>query len=104
MKLYIDTKERGKSKISLINEGGEEIFSRIENESTNSSESIVVLIKETIEKSGYYPKDIDIIEVEKGPGSYTGTRIGVAIANALSFSLKIPLNYKEVGSLENPEY
>lgn len=39
-----------------------------------------------------YLKDITAIEVNTGPGSFTGTRVGVAIANALGFALNIPVN------------
>ena len=43
-------------------------------------------------------------EVNRGPGSFTGLRVGVAIANALGFLLKIPVNGKRVGELEEPVY
>ena len=35
--------------------------------------------------------DLDAICIDKGPGSYTGLRIGSAIAKGLCFSLNIPL-------------
>lgn len=35
--------------------------------------------------------DLKAIAVYNGAGSYTGVRVGVTIANALSFSLKIPV-------------
>lgn len=39
-----------------------------------------------------YFKGITAIEVNTGPGSFTGTRVGVAVANALGFALDIPVN------------
>lgn len=36
-------------------------------------------------------KEIDHIAVGVGPGSYTGTRVGVTVAKSLSYGLRIPL-------------
>ncbi len=36
-------------------------------------------------------KEIKAIAVNQGPGSYTGTRVGITIANALGWSLAIPV-------------
>ena len=36
-------------------------------------------------------KDLKFIVVNRGPGSFTGTRIGIVIANTLSKSLNIPI-------------
>lgn len=36
------------------------------------------------------------IEVETGPGSFTGLRVGVSVANALAYSLGIPVNGKRL--------
>jgi len=49
-------------------------------------------------------KDISKIKVETGPGSFTGLRVGLAVANTLGWALKIPVNGKKVGELVEPKY
>ena len=39
--------------------------------------------------------DIDGIVVFKGPGSFTGLRIGLSVANALAYALEIPIVAKK---------
>lgn len=39
---------------------------------------------------------VEGIEVETGPGSFTGIRVGVSVANALGFTLGIPVNGKKM--------
>lgn len=36
-------------------------------------------------------EDIERIVVYEGPGSFTGLRIGISVANALSYSLDVPI-------------
>ena len=53
------------------------------------SETLMPIIKETLESININLNDIDLIVCDKGPGSFTGIRIGVATAKAFSDSLNI---------------
>ena len=55
------------------------------------SSKLTVFISELTKESGIALKDLDAIIVSKGPGSYTGLRIGVSIAKGLAYSLDLPL-------------
>lgn len=50
-----------------------------------------LFIEEAMKLSGFAYKDLDAIAVSKGPGSYTGLRIGVSTAKGLCFALDKPL-------------
>ncbi len=39
--------------------------------------------------------DVTEIEVNSGPGSFTGLRVGAAVANALGYLLDVPVNGKK---------
>lgn len=52
---------------------------------------LTLLINEVVTKAGYAYTDLDAIAVSKGPGSYTGLRIGVSTAKGLCFALDKPL-------------
>lgn len=55
------------------------------------SEQLHVFIEEVVQEAGVSFFDLDAVAVSKGPGSYTGLRIGVSAAKGLCFSLDIPL-------------
>ncbi len=55
------------------------------------SKTLLPAIQEILEKQGWLPSDLEMIAVGNGPGSYTGTRLGVAVAKGLAFGLGIPL-------------
>lgn len=63
------------------------------------AENLAVYIKESLDEAGIKPSELDAVCVSKGPGSYTGLRIGVSSAKGLCYGLRIPL--LSVGSLES---
>lgn len=44
--------------------------------------------------------DVSAININLGPGSFNGTRVGLAVANALAWSLGKPINNLAVGKME----
>ncbi|MEI5909462.1 tRNA (adenosine(37)-N6)-threonylcarbamoyltransferase complex dimerization subunit type 1 TsaB [Bacillus spongiae] len=57
----------------------------------NHSVRAMPAIEQLLKDCDMTPQDLDKIIVAKGPGSYTGVRIGVTIAKSLAWSLKIPI-------------
>ena len=55
------------------------------------AENLTAFIQETIKLAGIELNELDAIAVSKGPGSYTGLRIGVSTAKGLCFALNKPL-------------
>ena len=56
------------------------------------TQATLLLIEKILKKNNINKKDLDEILVNTGPGSFTGTRVGVAIANALGFALDVRVN------------
>ena len=59
--------------------------------SYSHSEQLHVFIKEALKEASLSFSDLDAVAISKGPGSYTGLRIGVSAAKGICFSLDIPL-------------
>ena len=57
----------------------------------NVSEDILKKIDELIQKAGIELSDLKGVFVIKGPGSFTGLRVGIAVANQFAHQLKIPI-------------
>lgn len=74
-----------------ISKNEELIFSRELNEGFTHAENLHLFIEQGLKECGLKPKDLSAIAVSKGPGSYTGLRIGVSTAKGLAYALNIPL-------------
>lgn len=51
---------------------------------------LLPLAQAALAAAGLHPRDLAAVAVTRGPGSYTGVRLGVATAKALAFALGIP--------------
>lgn len=67
------------------------------------SQVLLPMIVKILKKNKVNFKDLTQIEVNPGPGSFTGTRVGVAVANAMGYALNIPVNGKK-GKIVLPVY
>jgi tRNA threonylcarbamoyladenosine biosynthesis protein TsaB len=63
----------------------------ITNLKKNHSVRVMPAIQSLLAECEVAPKELDLIVVAKGPGSYTGVRIGVTIAKTLAWTLNIPI-------------
>jgi tRNA threonylcarbamoyladenosine biosynthesis protein TsaB len=55
------------------------------------AQTLVAQIAALVKGHGFVPQDLDAVGVIRGPGSFTGLRVGVVCAKTLSYSLRIPL-------------
>ena len=75
-----------------LSKDGETLVLKEDNSSGYShAETLHVFIDDLFKISKLKPSDIDAVSVSKGPGSYTGLRIGVSSAKGLCFALDKPL-------------
>jgi tRNA threonylcarbamoyladenosine biosynthesis protein TsaB len=64
----------------------------------NHARQLMPAIEETLGRLGLRPSDLGAIAAARGPGSFTGLRVGLAVARGLQFALGVPLY--GVGSLD----
>lgn len=74
-----------------LSEGGKVIAVKEANERNIHASHITLFIEEVMKSSGKQYSELNAIAVSKGPGSYTGLRIGVSTAKGLCYALEIPL-------------
>lgn len=99
--LHIETSSKN---CSVAISDGEELLCLCEEVSENykQSESLHTFVEWALEGAEIALKDLDAISLGKGPGSYTGLRIGASSAKGFCFGLNIPLI--AINSLETMVY
>lgn len=77
--------------VAIAVDGNVKAIREENNQKFSHAEKLHVFIADVLSESGLDKKDLDAIAISKGPGSYTGLRIGVSAAKGLCFALDIPL-------------
>jgi tRNA threonylcarbamoyladenosine biosynthesis protein TsaB len=83
--------ETGGDNCSVVLAKGNEIIALKEDGGREHSKYLSVFIDDIINDSGLSYRDIDAVAVSKGPGSYTGLRIGIATAKGICYGTGKPL-------------
>lgn len=74
-----------------LSQDGKTIAEKHSSEPRAHAHLLTILIDELLAEEGFAFEHLDAICVSKGPGSYTGLRIGVAVAKGLCYAIDKPL-------------
>jgi len=100
--LLIDTTNNKEVVVCLRIDGKE--FVKKQPLDTRKAQVVLPMAEKLLQEKKLRLKDLTGIEVNPGPGSFTGIRVGLSIANTLGFLLQIPVNSKKVGELAEAIY
>ena len=67
------------------------IATRLDATALSHSRSLLALINEVLQEANLSLAELDAITVARGPGSFTGLRIGIAVAQGLAFGNQLPV-------------
>lgn len=100
--LIIDTTSNQKIIVTLRVHN--KVFKKEREIEKNRDQAVLPMIDEILKEHKLSVNDLNSIEVNTGPGSFTGIRVGISVANALAFALKIPVNNKKIGEFVDGVY
>jgi tRNA threonylcarbamoyladenosine biosynthesis protein TsaB len=64
---------------------------RESSEGRSHASVLTVFIHDLLNEAGIRATDLEAVAVSKGPGSYTGLRIGVSVAKGMAYAASVPL-------------
>ena len=75
--------------VALLTDEG--VFGRYEEVGRGHAEAILRMVDETLREAGVALSSLDGVAASVGPGSFTGVRIGVSVAQGLAFGAGLPV-------------
>lgn len=89
-------------------DGGTVVADRVCREPRMQAALTAPLVKEVLNAAGLRAQDLDAVCVSKGPGSYTGLRVGTSTAKGICFGAGVPLiavsTLDILASIPDPSY
>lgn len=86
--LAVDTATEACSAALLV---GDKLYSRWEEAPRDHTRKILPMVQAVLEDAGISLSALDAIAFGRGPGSFTGVRIGISVAQGLAFGAGVPL-------------
>jgi len=77
--------------VAVINSSGELLGQYFQNNEFSHSRTLLAMAESLLINLGMQPADIGLVAVSRGPGSFTGVRIGVSATKGLAWGLDIPV-------------
>lgn len=90
MTLFINTAQSDRATVGLI-QGRAFLIKKTFNSKFRESEKLLPEIDNLLKKTRRRLADLTGLIVVNGPGSFSSLRLGISVANALSYVLKIPV-------------
>lgn len=96
MTLYLDTTNFNKARLA-IKDGDEIVAKREVTAGKNLSQNLLAEIDLLLTQNHHKIGNVKAVEVAtKSVNTFTGTRVGITVANALGFALDVPVNGKKM--------
>lgn len=83
--------DKPEAEVGLLSIDGEEIVTKTWQAHRALSDTIHLMIQELLDSQKKSWQDVEVIFFYKGPGSFTGLRIGASVANALASANEIAI-------------